>query len=66
MGGQVCAQCLPEDGTVGRRQASGGSVMLWAMFCWETLGPGIHVDVNLTLSTYLNIVVDQVHPFMET
>ena len=34
--------------TVGRRQAGGGSVMLWAMFCWETLGPAIHVDVNLT------------------
>ena len=23
----------------------------------------IHVDVNLTLSTYLNIVADQVHTF---
>ena len=33
--------------TVGRRQAGGGSVMLWAMFCWETLGSTIHVDVNL-------------------
>ena len=38
--------------------------MLWAMFCWETLGPAIHVDVNLTRVTYLNIVADQVHPFM--
>ncbi len=38
--------------------------MLWAMFCWETLGPGIHVDVTLTRTTYLNIVADQVHPFM--
>ena len=37
--------------TMGRRQASGGSVMLWAMFCWETLGPGIHVDVTLTRTT---------------
>ena len=34
------------------------------MFCWETLGPGIHVDVTLTRTTYLNIVADQVHPFM--
>ena len=34
--------------TVGRQQAGGGSVMFWAMFCWETLGPAIHVDVNLT------------------
>jgi len=32
--------------------------MLWEMFCWETLGPAIHMDVNLTRSTYLNIVAD--------
>ena len=38
--------------------------MLWAMFCWEALGPAIYVDVNLTRVTYLNIVADQVHPFM--
>ena len=38
--------------------------MLWAMFCWETLGPAIHVDVNLTRVTDQNIVADQVHPFM--
>ena len=49
---------------VGRRQAGGGSVMPWAMFCWETLGLSIHVDVNLTRVTKLNIVADQVHPFM--
>jgi len=40
--------------------------MLWATFCWETLGPAIHVDVTLTRTTYLTIVADQVHPFMET
>ncbi|KAK3564923.1 hypothetical protein QTP86_031044 [Hemibagrus guttatus] len=44
----------------------GGSVMLWAMFCWETLGPAIHVDVTLTRTTYLSIVTDHVHPLMET
>ena len=38
--------------------------MLWAMFCWETLGLAIHVDVNLTRVTHLNILADQVHPFM--
>ena len=42
--------------------------MLWAMFCWETLllgnGPAIHVDINLTRVTSLNIAADQVHPFM--
>ena len=51
--------------TMGRRQAGGGSVMLWAMFCWETLGPAIHVDVTLTRTTHLSIVADHVHPFME-
>ena len=52
--------------TMGRRQAGGGSVMLWAMFCWETLDPAIQVDVNLTGTTYLSIVADHVHSFMET
>ena len=45
--------------TVERRQAvQGGSMMLWAMFCRETLS--ICVDVI----TYQNIIADQVHPFM--
>ncbi|KAK3531598.1 hypothetical protein QTP70_024987 [Hemibagrus guttatus] len=52
--------------TMGRRRAGEGSVMLWAMFCCETLGPAIHVDVTLTLTTYLSIIADSVHPFMET
>lgn len=26
-------------------------VMLWTMFCWETLGSGFHVDVTLTYNT---------------
>jgi len=29
---------------MGRMQASGGSVVLRAVFCWENFGPGIHVD----------------------
>ena len=49
--GRVCVRRLPGEVmapgcSVGRRRAGGGSVMLWAMFCWETLGPAIHVDVN--------------------
>ncbi len=35
--------------TMGRRPAGGGS----AMFSWESLGPGIRVDVTLTCSTYV-------------
>ena len=38
--------------TMGRRQAGGGSVIFWAMFCWETLRPAILVDVTLTLTTW--------------
>ena len=39
--------------------------MLWAMLWWEILGPTIHVDVTLTHITYLSIIADHVHPFME-
>ena len=51
--------------TIGKRQAGGGTVMLWAMFCRETFSPAIHVDVTLTRNTYLIIVANLVHPFME-
>ena len=44
------------------RQTGAGSVMLWAMLCWGTLGPAIHVDVTLTGTTYLSIVADHIHP----
>ncbi|KAK3530443.1 hypothetical protein QTP86_024354 [Hemibagrus guttatus] len=60
-GEQMAPGCI-----MGRRQAGGGSVMLWAMSCWETLGPAIHVDVTLTHTTYLSVVADHVQPFMET
>ncbi|MCJ8732479.1 hypothetical protein PDJAM_G00211810 [Pangasius djambal] len=48
--------------TMGSRQAVGGSVMRWVIFCLETFGHGIHVDVTLTCTTYLNIVEDQYTP----
>ncbi len=41
-------------------------VMLWAMFCWGTLGPIIPIAQFLTALRYLNFVADQVHPFMTT
>lgn len=46
------------------KQADEGSVMLWAMLCWESSRPGIHGDVTLTRTTYLNIIAGQGHPFM--
>ncbi len=33
------------------------------MFCWETQGFGIHVDVALTCKTYVKIVADHINPF---
>lgn len=41
------------------------SVMLLGKICWKTLGPGVHVDVTLTSTTYLSFVADHVHPFTE-
>jgi len=35
-------------GSNGTKIHCGGSVMLWTVFCWETLVSAIHVDVNLT------------------
>lgn len=32
----------------------------------ETLGSDIHLDVNLTYTTHLNIVADQAHPPVAT
>ncbi|KAK3535325.1 hypothetical protein QTP70_007940 [Hemibagrus guttatus] len=50
----------------GKKVSQCPDVLLWSVFCWETLGPAIHVDVTLTRSTYLSIAADHVHPFMET
>ena len=50
-------------GTHGTRMHYGKkAVMLWAMFCWETSGPAIHVDVTLTRTTCLSIVADHEQP----
>lgn len=47
-------------------QAGGGGVMLWPLLSWDTLDPIIPIAQSLTALRYLNIVVDQVHPFMAT
>ena len=52
--------------TVGRRQAGGGGIMGWEMFSWSTLGPIIPIEQSLTSVHYVNIVANQVHPFMTT
>jgi len=35
------------------------------MFCWESLDAAIHVDVNLTCPSNVNIVADQIYPLKE-
>ncbi|CAL1599941.1 unnamed protein product [Knipowitschia caucasica] len=69
VGGQVAVRRLPEDGDGdgdASYQSSGYTVTLWGMFCWETLGPVIHVDDFLTPNTYTSILADHVHPFMNS
>jgi hypothetical protein len=41
-----------------------GGVMVWGVFSWHTLGPLIKVEQCLNATTYLNIIANQVHPFM--
>lgn len=35
---------------MGRRQTGGGGVILWEMFCCESLVPAMHVDATLPCS----------------
>lgn len=63
--GLACVQHLPKDTfSPGCTQACGRSVLVSAIFSWGTLKPIVLVDETLTGHTYLNIVTDQVHPFM--
>ncbi len=41
-----------------RKHVGGCSSLLWAVLCCQTLGPGIHVEVILTCTTYLPKVAD--------
>lgn len=38
--------------------------VICSMFCWETLGPNIPVDITLTNITYLKIVANYIYSFM--
>lgn len=66
MGLHGCREHLVSGCTMESRRAGRGRVIIWAMLCWETFGPAIHVDVMLTCTTYLSIIADHVHLFMET
>lgn len=64
--GHLLGEHLGPGCTMGQREATGGSVMLWAMFCWESLGLALHVDATLLGPNYLSTAADHVDPFMET
>lgn len=48
---------------VERKQVDDSGIMAWAMF-WATLRPIIPIAQSLTADWYVNIIADQVHPFM--
>ncbi|KAK1788420.1 hypothetical protein P4O66_016854, partial [Electrophorus voltai] len=57
-------------GRDGTRMHYGKKASLWRqcdalgnILLGKTSGLGIHLDVTLTRTTYLNIIIDQVHPF---
>ena len=45
-------------------QGSGGSIMVWGMFCWYGSGPLVLLEGKQTAMQYLDILADQVHPAM--
>ncbi|GBO35378.1 Transposable element Tc1 transposase [Araneus ventricosus] len=56
-------QLLPSC-TSGHTQAGGGDIMLWGTFSWATLGPIVVVEQTMKAANYLNIIADQLHPYM--
>ena len=43
----------------------GGSVMIWAAISWCSAGPRVTVNVRITASDYVDILVNQVHPMIQ-
>lgn len=58
-GEQLLPQC-----TVGHTQAGGGGIMLWGTFSWASPGPVVVVERTMNATGYLNIIADQLHPYM--
>ncbi|GBO39372.1 hypothetical protein AVEN_83601-1 [Araneus ventricosus] len=38
--------------------------MLWGTFSWVALGPVVVVEQTMKAANYLNIIADQLHPYM--
>ncbi|GBL94520.1 Transposable element Tc1 transposase [Araneus ventricosus] len=56
-------QLLPSC-TTGHTQAGGDGIMLWGTFSWAALGPVVVVEHTMKGANYLNIIADQLHPYM--
>ncbi|GBN90008.1 Transposable element Tc1 transposase [Araneus ventricosus] len=56
-------QLLPPC-TTGHTQAGGGGIMLWETFSWAALGPVVVIEQTMKALNYLNIITDQLHPYM--
>ncbi|GBM41833.1 Transposable element Tc1 transposase [Araneus ventricosus] len=56
-------QFLPSC-TAGHTQAGGGGFMFWGTFSWAALGPVVVVEQTMKAANYLNIIADQLHPYM--
>ncbi|GBM29530.1 hypothetical protein AVEN_212249-1 [Araneus ventricosus] len=56
-------QLLPSC-TADNTQAGGGDIMLWGTFSWAALGAVVVVEQTMNAANYLNIIADQLHPYM--
>ncbi|GBM33787.1 Transposable element Tc1 transposase [Araneus ventricosus] len=56
-------QLLPSC-TESHTQTGGGGIMLRGTFSWVVLGPIAVVEHTMKAANYLNIVADQLHPYM--
>ncbi|GBN19316.1 Transposable element Tc1 transposase [Araneus ventricosus] len=67
--GRVRVRRLPDEQllpscTAGHTQAGGGGIMLRATFPFAALGPVVVVEQTMKAVNYLNIIADQLHPYM--
>ncbi|GFU12311.1 transposable element Tc1 transposase [Trichonephila clavipes] len=65
----IWIRCLPGEQllprcTVGHKHAGGDSIMLWRTFSWAILGLVVVVEQTMNATGYLNIIADQLHPYM--
>ncbi|GFT24033.1 transposable element Tcb1 transposase [Trichonephila clavipes] len=48
----------------GTVQAGGGSIMVWGMFSWHSLGSLIIVEGTMDQYKHASVLADHVHPYM--